>query len=385
MSVPIDPRIERFSLSPRPSAAATEVLVGRRLLERLPQLILEHAPAPVYVVVSDATVGELYGAGVRDGLRAAGSEVELVTFPPGERSKSPERWAEVLESFGAMGLGRDGCVVSVGGGVTGDLAGFAAAAYARGVALVQVPTSLLAMIDASIGGKAGLDLRAGKNLAGAFYDPALVVADPAVLRTLPAEELRNGLAEAVKHGAIADAAYFDFLSGEGRAVLALEEASVDRVVVDSVRVKVGVVERDAREVGERAVLNFGHTIGHAIERITEYGVSHGHAVSIGMVAEAMIGEEAGVTEAGVSENLAVVLASLGLPIRLPAGVDPGEVVAGAASDKKARAGRVRYALLASIGDPARGPDGGWTHVVPEDVVRRVLGRLAGSSAREGEV
>lgn len=363
---------ERLTLAPRLSGTRTEVRLGRGLLGRLPELLSEHAPAPAYAVVSDENVARLYGAAVRDALEGTGAGAELFSFPAGESSKTPARWAELVEGLGAMGLGRDGCVVALGGGVTGDLAGFAAASYARGVKLVQVATSLLAMIDASIGGKTGLDLRAGKNLAGAFYDPVLVVTDPQLLDTLPDNELRAGLAEAVKHGAIADPGYLEMLEASAAAILRRDPDAVDRVVARSVRIKVAVVERDARESGERETLNFGHTIAHGIEGATRYAVAHGRAVAIGMVVESRIGEGLGVTRAGTADALRGVLESLGLPVGLPAGVDPAAVLAGTRSDKKGRAGAVRYALIEAIGTPARTSSGGWSQAVEDGAVMAAL-------------
>ncbi len=369
MASPVE---DRLTLEPRVHGVRTEIRVGRGLFHRLPELLAEHAPAPAYAVVADENVASLYGATAREALAAGGAGVGLFRFPAGESSKTPARWAELLEGLGAMGLGRDGCVVALGGGVTGDLAGFAAAAFTRGVRLVQVPTSLLAMIDASIGGKTGLDLRAGKNLAGAFHDPVLVVTDPQLLETLPAEELRTGLAEAVKHGAIADAAYLELLESSVEALLALEPGVVDRVVTRSIRIKVAVVERDARESGERATLNFGHTVAHGIERATGYGVPHGQAVAMGMVAESRMGEAVGVTARGTAERLAGLLGALGLPVALPPGLDPDAVMDATHSDKKGRSGIVRYALLEAIGRAAPTEDGSWTRPVPDDVALAAL-------------
>lgn len=346
--------------------------IERGLFRRLPELLVEQAPAPLYAVVSDATVAGLYGAALADTLRTNSLAAELFTFPAGETSKTPERWAEMVESFGAAGLGRDGCVVAVGGGVTGDLAGFAAATFARGVRLVQVPTSLLAMVDAAHGGKTGVDLRAGKNLVGSFHRPVLVAVDPELLNTLPEPELRAGLAEAVKHGAIADAGYLKALHASAEAILALDPESIDLVVRGSIRIKAAVVKRDARESGERAILNFGHTIGHGIEQVTDYRIPHGQAVAVGMVAEARIGERVGVTEAGTSAALADVLAAFDLPTTLPAGVDVDGVVAATRGDKKARGGAARYALIEAAGRPARQADGSWTRPVADPDVRAVL-------------
>lgn len=363
---------ETFVLEPRLPALRTEIVVGRGLLDGLPALLAEHAPAPAYAVVSDDTVADLYGRRLRDRLAEAGHTAELFTFPAGESAKTTDRWSELVEGFGAMGLGRDGCVIGLGGGVTTDLAGFAAATYARGVTYVPVPTSLLGMIDAALGGKTAVDLRAGKNLAGAFHHPALVGMDPAVLDTLPDDEFRTGLAEAVKHGAIADSAYFDFMAGSAGAILSRSPAAVDRLIRDSIRIKVGVVQRDAAEAGERAVLNFGHTIAHGVERATAYSVHHGQAVAIGMVAEAALGERIGVTDAGTADRIRDALTALDLPTAVPDHVDSTAVLEAARSDKKAREGRVHYALIARIGEPAR-LDGAWTRPVADEEVAAVLG------------
>ncbi|MFO7893584.1 MAG: 3-dehydroquinate synthase [Longimicrobiales bacterium] len=363
---------EVITLEPAPPRPHTEIVVERGLMDGLPALLAEHAPAPTYAIVADETVAELYARRVRDRLVETGHRAELFTFPEGEFSKTPDRWAELVEDFGEMGLGRDGCVLGIGGGVTTDLAGFAAATYARGIAYIPVPTSLLGMIDAALGGKTGVDLRAGKNLAGAFHHPVLVVMDPGVLDTLPDDEYRTGLAEAVKHGAIADAGYFDFIADSVQAILARSPAAVDRVIGDSIRIKAGVVARDAAEAGERAVLNFGHTIAHGVERATAYSVHHGQAVAIGMVAEARLGERIGVTDPGTSERIRTLLTDLGLPTSIPTHVDPAAVLESARSDKKAREGQVRYALITRIGEPAR-TDGGWTRPVPDTEVAEVLG------------
>lgn len=361
------------------------VHIERGVFGRLPALLAERAPAPVYAVVSDETVARLYGGTLRDALREAGLPAELFTFPAGETSKTTDRWAELVEAFGAAGLGRDGCVVAVGGGVTGDLAGFAAATFARGVQLVQVPTSLLAMIDASHGGKTAVDLPSGKNLVGAFHDPVLVAVDPDLLATLPAPELRAGLAEAVKHGAIADAAYMDALRSSAARILALDPESIDRVLRGSIRIKSDVVGRDARESGERAVLNFGHTVAHGIEQVTGYRIPHGEAVAIGMVAEARLGERIGITDDGTAAGIVGTLRALELPTTLPAGLDIDAVVAATHGDKKARGGATRYALIARLGRPARDSDGSWTRPVADTDVRAVLAGAAAASPGPGEV
>jgi 3-dehydroquinate synthase len=379
------PEESRFTLSPAHPPVETQIRVGRGLLDRIPDLLAEWAPAPVYAVVADETVAELYGRRIAESIRDTGAPSSVIRFPPGESSKTLDRWGGLVEQLADSGMGRDGCVVAVGGGVTGDLAGFAAAAYARGVQLVMVPTSLLAMIDSAIGGKTGVDLRAGKNLAGAFHDPRLVVVDPATLDTLPPGELRTGLAEAVKHGAIADAGYLDGMEETAESVLALEPSAVDPLVRRSIAIKAGVVERDSREAGERASLNFGHTVAHGIERVTGYAVPHGQAVAIGLVAEARIGERTGVTAAGTADRIERLLRAFELPVRIPGHVDPAALLDASRSDKKARAGMVRYTLLEAIGAVARRDGGGWTHPVPDADVAPVLVELGAGSRGESAV
>ena len=362
----------RLSLSLPGQAEQCEILMARGLLGRLPELLDELAPAPHYAVVSDSTVAPLYGQRVADAIGAAGRRARVATFKAGEASKSPDSWVRLVEWLGSKGFGRDGCVVAVGGGVTGDLAGFVAATYARGIRLVQVPTSLLAMIDASLGGKTGIDLRAGKNLAGAFHQPRLVAVDPDVLATLPDAQLREGLAEAVKHGAVADAAYLSEITVRAQAIMERQPDALDPLILGSIRIKTSIVARDALEGGERAVLNFGHTVAHAIELLTDYRVPHGEAVAIGMVAEARIGEQLGVTHAGTADRLRETLSRLGLPTEPPPDVDPSAVVDATRTDKKARAGRVRYSLIERLGTPARGQDGGWTVEVEDTVVEAAV-------------
>lgn len=364
--------VARFSLDvPRP-VERSELMVGAGLRRSLSDLLLRHAPAHRYAVLSDEVVATLHGKSLVADLNTDGLSAEIFTFVGGEAGKTATAWAELVEALASAGFGRDCCVVAVGGGVTGDMAGFVASTFARGVPLVQVPTSLLAMIDASIGGKTGIDLAAGKNLAGTFHQPRLVVADPELLHTLPDPELRNGLAEAVKHGAIADASYLQRIGEGSAAILARQPHALQRLIADSVRIKLRSVAEDAREAGARAALNFGHTIGHAVERASAYTIAHGQGVAIGMVVEARIGETAGLTSAGTADGLAAVLAGMGLPTAVPDGIGAGAVLDATRTDKKARRGEVRYVLLEELGRVARDEDGGWTHAVSDQVVRDSL-------------
>jgi 3-dehydroquinate synthase len=251
--------------------------------------------------------------------------------------------------------------------VTGDLAGFVAATYMRGIPLVQVPTSLVAMIDASIGGKTGVDVEAGKNLVGAFHPPNLVLADPELVATLPRAERAQGMIEAVKHGAIMDEAYFTELEREMPAILDGEAASLARAVARSVELKSAVVSEDEREAGRREILNFGHTFGHAIEAACSFRVPHGTAVACGMILEARLGASLGVTGPDVVERLEQAIGRVGLPSSMPDSAAPDDILTYLASDKKVRHGQTRFVLLSEIGavHPA---DGSWSHPVEEDVV-----------------
>lgn len=257
-----------------------------------------------------------------------------------------------------------------GGGVVGDLAGFAAATYMRGIPFVQVPTSLLAMIDASIGGKTGVDTRAGKNLVGAFHHPALVLADPLALATLPPAQLRNGLAEAIKHGVIASREEFEWIATNVRELLrpgGPPVALAERLVRRHVEIKAAIVARDEREGGVRKSLNFGHTIGHAIESLSGYTMLHGECVAVGMVAEARIAARLGLADRALGTTIASLLRDAGLPTAPPPHMSAAAVLDATRHDKKARAGSVEYALPSSIGEMA-GAARGYSIPVPDDVV-----------------
>ncbi|HEU4563526.1 MAG TPA: 3-dehydroquinate synthase [Gemmatimonadaceae bacterium] len=329
----------------------------------------ETAPAHRYAIISDDTVAPLYAARVAASL--GGERVELFTIPPGEEHKTRASWARLTDAMLAAGLGRDSAVIALGGGVVGDVAGFVAATYMRGIPVVQLPTTLLAMIDASIGGKTGVDTPAGKNLVGAFHQPAAVIADPETLRTLPAPLLRAGLAEAIKHGVIADAGYFDEIGAVLHSI-PRDAGALERLIARSVAIKADVVRRDEREGGVRKILNFGHTIGHAVESESGYRLLHGEAVAIGMVLEARLAERAGIAAAGTSERIEALAASAGLPTERPAELSAARLIAAMRTDKKARGGEVELALPSRVGAMA-GAASGWGIRVAEPLLREVLG------------
>ncbi len=346
---------------PARAGAFYEVLVGEGLLDRLGEKCRVAAPAHRYAVLSDARVAELYGERVLAAFVREGLDADLHVFPEGESSKTRATWASLTDALLEAGHGRDSVVVALGGGVTGDLAGFVAATYLRGVPIVQVPTSLLAMVDSSVGGKTGLDASAGKNLIGAFHHPAVVVADPSVLATLPTRHVTAGLAEAVKTAAVADADLLAWIDERSADLLRAQPTSIGTLVQRCVALKGEVVGRDPEESGRRAVLNFGHTVGHALEHLSGYDLLHGEAVAAGMRVEARLGELLGVTRPGTTDRLAGLLDACGHRSRPERAHRAGEVLVAATADKKGRAGAVRTVLLAEPGRVALASDGACTH------------------------
>ena len=352
--------------------ASYDILIGSGLIRQLDTLVREYAPAAAYAVISDSHVGKILGEELTQELSATGCRAELFTFPAGEWNKTRDTWATLSDRMLASHFGRDGAVIALGGGVVNDVAGFVAATYLRGVSLVQVPTTLLAMIDSSIGGKTGVDVPAGKNLLGAFHQPRVVIADPELLGSLSSVQLAAGLAEAVKHGVIADAEYFAFLEREYAAIFAKHAPALEHVVRRSVEIKAAVVSQDEREKGKRAILNFGHTVGHAIEATSKYEVLHGEAVAIGMVYEGRLAEMLGIAAGGTSKRIQTALERLNLPVERPEASKVDDLLEAMRTDKKVRAGDIRLALPRAIGS-AHGDDAnGWTVAVPEAMIRQVL-------------
>ena len=358
----VEHRLEVMVPGHRPSAY--EVVQARGVLSRLGELCDSMVPAHRYALLADSRVADLYGRQALDSIAASGRQVELFTFPAGEWNKSREEWGQLSDGMLHRGLGRDCAVVALGGGVTGDLAGFVAATYMRGVPVVQVPTTLLAMFDSAIGGKTGVDTEVGKNLVGAFHHPALVVVDPDVLATLPRMQRAAGLAEGVKTAAILDRALFEWFEGRAEDLLDGEPEATAEAVWRVMAHKAAVVEEDPREDGRRAILNFGHTIGHALELVGGYEILHGEAVAAGMRAETRLGENLGVTEPGTRERLAALLEACALDRPLEEERPARVLWEAVARDKKARGGRVRCVLLETLGQVARTPAGDWTFEIP---------------------
>ncbi len=304
------------------------------------------------LIVSDDQVAPLYALRVHQALADARSDARIAThiIPAGEASKTLANFGAVIETLAAHGTTRDACIYALGGGVVGDLAGFAAACWMRGIDCVQLPTTLLAMVDSSVGGKTAVDIAQGKNLVGAFHPPRTVFADTTALRTLPARELRAGFAEVIKYGAIVDVGFLDWLEAHAGKLLAGDDALLADAIARSCAHKAAIVERDPFEHGERALLNFGHTFAHAIE--TEQaalygyggGVNHGEAVAIGMVLAAKLSSALGMADAGNCERLRALLKTFGLPVELPVGLDPKALLARMQLDKKAQGSGLRFIL-----------------------------------------
>jgi 3-dehydroquinate synthase len=338
------------------------VFVEPGLAGRLPALASELLPGRRLAVITDRTVGRAVPHGI---------DAPTLVVAPGEASKTRSRWSALTDRLLDLGYGRDAGLVAVGGGVVGDLAGFVAATYLRGIPWLQVPTSLLAMVDASVGGKTGVNTGHGKNLVGAFHPPVAVLADPSVLKTLHADHLGAGLVEALKHGLVADAGYFEWIGTHAAELLARGPARLGELVATSVRIKAAVVSEDEREAGRRAILNAGHTVGHAIERVTAYALPHGDAVAIGLVVEALLAHRLGLAERALAPTIRLALERLGRPTLLDASWSDDALLEAMAHDKKVRSDTLRFALPTRIGAMA-GADSRWTVPVSRDLMRIVL-------------
>ncbi len=332
------------------------VAIGAGLLDQAGDLIrtAAHAagfsPARPCAIITNPTVDTLYGARVADALSRAGFAPRRVHMPDGEEHKNLRTLETLFDGLVEAGIERRSILVSLGGGVVGDMAGLAAATFLRGVPFFQIPTTLLAQVDSSIGGKVGCNLPRGKNLVGSFYQPFGVLADVATLATLPDRQYRSGMAEMVKHGVIADAAFFAFLEGTLPALCAKEAGALEQAVAWSCRIKASVVVRDETEQGLRAILNYGHTVGHALESVTNYTrYLHGEAVAVGMAAASFLALRLGLMDADSARRQEALLRGLGLPVRAFEPLNPAALAEAIRHDKKIRDGRLTMALSEGLG------------------------------------
>lgn len=333
---------------------------------------IEHLRAfgPRIAVIADDVIAGLYGKHLEEKLSESGFEVLLLTFPSGEEHKIRSTKERLEDSLLERGFGRDTSLIAIGGGVSTDLAGYIAATYCRGIPLIMIPTSLLGMVDACIGGKTGVNVPAGKNMIGAIYHPEKILIDPTFLQSLPLRELKNGIVEMIKHGLIADENHFDFLEKHSRELLALKAPYLEKAIWESILIKKAIAEKDEREVGPRFLLNFGHTVGHALEVVTAFKMPHGEAVAIGIVAESHLSLQLGHLSKNSYERIHEIFASYEIPLEILA-LSPADVYLAMKLDKKAVENRPRFALLKGIGRPYVEGDDYCIHV-DERLVRETL-------------
>ncbi len=353
----------------RKICASHEIHVGDDILERMGLILARADWASRYFIVTDSHVRPVYGEKVLAILREANLEADLLEFPAGEGSKGLQSCLWLVEAMMSQGADRTSALLALGGGVVGDVTGFVASVYMRGIAYVQVPTTLLAQVDSGIGGKTGIDLPQGKNLLGTFLQPKAVFIDLRFLQTLSDRDFANGLAEVIKYGLIDDPELIALVEGRAEAIMSRELTLLQEVVSRSCMIKKAIVEVDETERGLRRILNFGHTIGHAIEAESGYTISHGEAVSMGMVAEALLSEKTRHLSGQERQRIECLLRSYGLPHRIPASLSTDRMISRVGMDKKRRGGVVPFVLLKKIGFPFVNGN------IPEELLRETIEEL----------
>lgn len=327
--------------------------------------------ASKFAIIADDIVAALHGEALHRSLSSFGLEAQLFSFPSGEQHKT-RATKELLENqLFEKGLGRDTAVIALGGGVATDLAGYIAATYCRGLPLIMMPTSLLAMVDASIGGKTGVNVPYGKNMLGCIYQPKKVVIDPSTLKTLPKSELASGVVEMIKHGLIADSALFEDLEKHCDQILALDSAIVEKAIFESCRIKKEIVEQDEKESGKRRLLNFGHTIGHALELLSHYSLSHGEAVAIGLLVESHLSLQLEILDQKTFDRIKKILSQYGLPLQLPSKYPLQAILDAMALDKKSLKGQPRFVVIEALGTPRAYGTSYCTHI-EESLIKNAL-------------
>lgn len=344
-------------------SAPYKIYLGENILPQLAQELKKIHPSSA-LIVTNTTVGPLYGEKVR---KICNEEVrtEYLELPDGEAFKNWDSVFMVLTKLAEMGADRKSIVIALGGGVVGDLAGFAASIYMRGIKFIQVPTTLLAQVDSSVGGKTGMNMAAGKNMIGSFHQPSAVIADSSVLKTLPAREVSAGIGEIIKHGMLADADYFADLEANMESLMALDSEKTAEIVAGSCKIKSAVVAEDEKEAGRRACLNLGHTFGHAIEKLTGYGTwLHGEAVGCGLMLAANLSQKLGNLSEEDVERVRKLLERANLPVRIE-GLSVDDAIKAMKGDKKSTGGVIHFVLLKKLGES-------YVSEVPEELVRKVL-------------
>lgn len=326
-----------------------DILIGKALLNKIPSDLIKKPLGNRYLIITDNNIEKLFGKKLLRNLRKKKLKADLISFKAGEQSKNLQVFQKLIEKTQALGLDRKSTIIALGGGVAGDIAGFVAASYMRGINYIQVPTSLLAMVDSSIGGKVAVDLPKGKNMAGAFYQPKKVYVDINLLKKLPRKELLNGLAEVIKHAAIADKSLFVFLERNINKILSKDESTLIKLIKRNCEIKGDIVEKDEKEAGLRKIVNFGHTIGHAIETLTHYKkFTHGQAISIGMCVAAKISSKTKLLNKKQALRIIRLIQRVSLPTKVP-NINTNKIINELKKDKKVVGGKIEFVLLEKIG------------------------------------
>jgi 3-dehydroquinate synthase len=348
------------------TSSSYEIYIGEEIVDRMGLILARHSWAGCYIILTDSTVSSLYGARVQQTLTTMGLRVDMIDFPPGEQSKDIQTCLRICDRMMDTGADRTSALIALGGGVVGDITGFVASIYMRGIPYIQVPTTLLAQVDSSIGGKTGVDVARGKNILGTFYQPKGVFIDLAFLKTLNPQEVKNGLAEVVKYGIIDDPELFSTLEARAADIKGRDMSLLKEIVTRSCRIKKGVVEIDEQEKGVRRILNFGHTIGHAIETESRYTIPHGDAVSMGMAAATILSERMQYLSAQDKERIIALIKAIGLPDRIPANLKVDRILSRMKGDKKKAGDSINVVLLKKIGIPIITSD------VPQRLIREAI-------------
>lgn len=348
-----------------------EILIGQDIMDRVGLIIKIKNHADRYVIVTDSNVNPLYGEMVKKKLAGTAMPVDLIEIPAGESSKSLNTVLDVVRQLVRLKASRKSLLIALGGGVVGDVAGFIASIYMRSIPYVQIPTTLLAQVDSSVGGKTGVDVPEGKNLLGTFYQPKAVYIDLSFLMTLSDKDFANGMAEIIKYGVIGNYNLFELLESESKGIKDRNPSLMESLVGRSCKIKADIVEMDEKELGLRRVLNFGHTLGHALEAASGYTLSHGEAVSIGMVGAAKISHRLDYLDWASYTRIVGLIKEYHLPTKIPSGLETAQIMDFMATDKKAVGGRLHFVLARKIGVPFVTPE------VPSGVVAEVIEELRG--------
>jgi len=343
-------RILKVNLDKK-NSSSYEIRIGKDILDRMTLLIAKNHKAGRYAVITDDCVCAIYGKKFVDALKDIGLKTFLIEFPAGEASKNIKTVLDIAGKLMESGADRETCLIALGGGVVGDIAGFVASVFMRSVPYIQIPTTLVAQVDSSIGGKTGVDLSFGKNLLGTFYQPQAVFVDLGFLETLPEKEFNNGLAEIIKYGIIDDEKIFRALEENINAIKSKDPKLLLGIVENCCQIKKSIVEIDEKEQGLRRILNFGHTVGHALEAISKFSITHGEGVAMGMVAAARISEKMGYLENKASGRIETLIRQAELPVKIPKSLDVEKIIAQLKMDKKKKGDVIHFVLLKKIGRP----------------------------------